>query len=338
MEHITGMINNIFIAIIAILVGAYALNIVADKLSDALHIIGLKLNMPDSVRGATFDAVASSLPELFTALVALLVHHQFNEIGFGTVAGSGIFNILVIPMLSIWFFKGNLNLHLDKKSVYRDMIFYLAAIVILVFYTFKGQYTFTTGIALVLVYFIYLLKLYLETKEHQDSSEGRHDELKEVGDKPYIVLLVVTAICLFGIYFLVEIIVAGAVVTAETLKIPTIIVSLIVLASATSIPDTLLSIKSSKRGDIDGALSNAVGSNIFDLSICLGFPLLLVKNPIKVDFRGNIGIIFFLIVSMVTTASVLLNKKGLSKKSGLFMAISYIAFLGYVLLLGIRGI
>lgn len=336
MEIITGLINNLGVAVIVILVASYALNYVADKLSDELHLVGLKLNLPHSVRGATFDAIASSLPEFFTAIVAVTVHHKFNEIGFGTIAGSGIFNILLIPMLSIWFFKGaNINVHLDKKSIYRDMLFYSAAILVLIFFTIRGQYTSITGIILILVYIGYLFKLYTETKEHQESVQERNDEIKEAGgDKPYSKILPIVFLCLFGIYFLIEVIVKSAIVVSTTFNIPTIIVSLIVLASATSIPDTLLSIKSSTRGDIDGALSNAVGSNIFDLSICLGMPLLLVKEPVVVGLRENLGIIFFLILSMITTAYVLLNKKGLSKNSGIYMGISYACFLGYIVLVG----
>jgi cation:H+ antiporter len=117
MEHLTALITKFYVAIVIILVASYFLNYVADKLSDELHLVGLKLNLPHSVRGATFDAVASSLPEFFTAIVAVTVHHKFNDIGFGTIAGSGIFNSLLIPMFSSWFFKGaRIKLNLVKNS------------------------------------------------------------------------------------------------------------------------------------------------------------------------------------------------------------------------------
>jgi len=337
---ITGIIENFYIAIIAVIVATYLLNWVADILSDVLHLIGLKLNIPHSVRGATFDAAASSLPEFFTALIAVLVHQQFNDIGFGTIAGSGIFNVLLIPMLAILAFKGkNINVDLNKKGVFRDMFFYSAAISILIYFTAKGQYTSITGIVLISVYMAYLIKLYFETKKHQSEVEERTEEIEEAGgDKPYSKLLIISLFCLIGIYVLIDIIIKGALVIAATLHIPTIIVSLIVLASATSIPDTMLSIKSSKRGDIDGALSNAVGSNIFDISICLGVPLLFIKNPVIINFNENIGIIAFLLISMFTTAFVLLHKKGIKKKSVIYMAIAYSGFLIYIILVGMKVI
>jgi len=335
---ITGMINNFYIAIVAIIVATYLLNWIADLLSDALHLVGLKLNIPHSVRGATFDAAASSLPEFFTALIAVLVHHQFNDIGFGTIAGSGIFNVLLIPMLAIMAFKGkNININLNKKGVLRDMFFYSLAISILIYFTAKGEYNFTTGVVLISVYVAYLIKLYIETKKHQSQVEERTEEIEEAGgDKPYSKLLGVTLFCLVGIYVLIDIIIKAALVVAATLNIPTIIVSLIVLASATSIPDTMLSIKSSKRGDIDGALSNAVGSNIFDISICLGVPLLFIKNPVLINFTENMGIIAFLLLSMFATAYVLLHKKGIKKKNIIYMAVTYSSFLIYVVLVGLK--
>ncbi len=338
MGIITGMINNFYIAIVAIIVATYLLNWIADLLSDALHLVGLKLNIPHSVRGATFDAAASSLPEFFTALIAVLVHHQFNDIGFGTIAGSGIFNVLLIPMLAIMAFKGkNININLNKKGVLRDMFFYSLAISILIYFTAKGEYNFTTGVVLISVYVAYLIKLYIETKKHQSQVEERTEEIEEAGgDKPYSKLLGVTLFCLVGIYVLIDIIIKAALVVAATLNIPTIIVSLIVLASATSIPDTMLSIKSSKRGDIDGALSNAVGSNIFDISICLGVPLLFIKNPVLINFTENMGIIAFLLLSMFATAYVLLHKKGIKKKNIIYMAVTYSSFLIYVVLVGLK--
>ena len=49
-----------------------------------------------------------------------------------------------------------------------------------------------------------------------------------------------------------------------------------ILAVATSLPDAFLSLISAKNGESDAALSNALGSNTFDILICLGLPIFYI--------------------------------------------------------------
>ena len=65
--------------------------------------------------------------------------------------------------------------------------------------------------------------------------------------------------------------------TAETLGVDIFFVAVILAAAASSVPDTFLSIGSARKGDDDGAVSNAFGSNIFDISICVSIPLLVAS-------------------------------------------------------------
>jgi len=57
--------------------------------------------------------------------------------------------------------------------------------------------------------------------------------------------------------------------------IPVIFVSVVIASAATSVPDTILSIRDAKAGNYDDAVSNAIGSNIFDVCFALGLPLFL---------------------------------------------------------------
>ena len=62
--------------------------------------------------------------------------------------------------------------------------------------------------------------------------------------------------------------------SAEALEVRPYFTAVVLAAAATSVPDTILSMKDAYRGEYDDALANAVGSNIFDITICLGVPLL----------------------------------------------------------------
>ena len=63
--------------------------------------------------------------------------------------------------------------------------------------------------------------------------------------------------------------------TFEGLDIPIMFVAVILASAASSVPDTIISMNDAKKGNYDDAISNALGSNIFDICFALGFPLFL---------------------------------------------------------------
>ncbi|XP_076983909.1 sodium/potassium/calcium exchanger 5 [Tamandua tetradactyla] len=94
-------------------------------------------------------------------------------------------------------------------------------------------------------------------------------------------------------------------ITGETLEIPDTVMGLTLLAAGTSIPDTIASVLVARKGKGDMAMSNIVGSNVFDM-LCLGVPWFIktafinTSAPVDVNSRGltyitislNISIIF----------------------------------------------
>ena len=72
--------------------------------------------------------------------------------------------------------------------------------------------------------------------------------------------------------------------TYEGLGMSAMFVAVIFAAMATSVPDTIISIRDAQDGDYDDAVANALGSNIFDICFALGFPLFvytLIHGPIQ---------------------------------------------------------
>lgn len=344
-------IDSIFLSVVMLVVTAFVINQAADKLGDALHVLGTKLKIPNSVRGATFDAISSSFPEFSTAMVAVIVYQQFTHVGLPTIAGSGIFNILLIPMLSIFAYKGSRLLKAEKSGIYRDMIFYSLSILSLIYMAYTGQFTFISGLILIVIYIGYILTLSIQaTKFNKNITLGEEigikaelqKELEDEGeeadfvDMSYNKIIFIVLITMALIWISTDAIVQSSIIISNTFNIPTLIVSVVILAACTSIPDTLLSVKSARLGDADGAVSNAVGSNIFDICICLGVPMLIAGKNIPVSLSENLVIFVFLIVSMLTTALILLKKNGAEKKDTIIMGAVYICFLVYVVCVGLR--
>ncbi|XP_008141334.1 sodium/potassium/calcium exchanger 5 [Eptesicus fuscus] len=134
-------------------------------------------------------------------------------------------------------------------------------------------------------------------------------------------------------------------ITGETLEIPDTIMGLTLLAAGTSIPDTIASVLVARKGKGDMAMSNIVGSNVFDM-LCLGVPWLIktvfinTSAPVEVNSRGltyvtislNISIIFLFL-------AVHFNGWKLDRKLGIVCLLLYLglATLSVLYELGIIG-
>ncbi|KAM9765754.1 sodium/potassium/calcium exchanger 5 [Menidia menidia] len=134
-------------------------------------------------------------------------------------------------------------------------------------------------------------------------------------------------------------------VVGETLGIPDTVMGLTLLAAGTSIPDTVASVMVAREGKADMAMSNIVGSNVFDM-LCLGLPWFIktafvdTNNPVEVNSTGLLFISSTLLLSIVFLfVSVHVNGWKLDWKLGLVCLFCYILFATLSILyeLGIIG-
>lgn len=93
----------------------------------------------------------------------------------------------------------------------------------------------------------------------------------------YLLLVVGFILLIKGADFFVD----GSSSVAKLLRVPTIIIGLTVVAFGTSMPEASVSITAAMKGQNGLAVSNVLGSNIFNLLIVLGFSALV--HPIKAD-------------------------------------------------------
>ena len=100
-----------------------------------------------------------------------------------------------------------------------------------------------------------------------------------------------------------------------------------ILAAATSLPDTLLSVFAVRRGDPAGAVANAFGSNSFDILICLGLPI-AVTGGVMVNWAVSWPILIFLLASTLGAVLFMLTDWKLSRKEAAIMAATYVLFNG----------
>ena len=133
----TGLI----IPLILIVFSGYVIWRAGDTFLEGSNYIGR--NLKDGVKGATINAVASSMPELFIALFFLFYLKDASGFsgGLGTSFGSVLFNSLIIPSVAI---IGVLSrskkktVAVSKKIILRDGVWLLLVEFVLIYFIQQG--------------------------------------------------------------------------------------------------------------------------------------------------------------------------------------------------------
>uniref|UniRef100_A0A8C3A5U4 Solute carrier family 24 member 3 n=1 Tax=Cyclopterus lumpus TaxID=8103 RepID=A0A8C3A5U4_CYCLU len=119
-----------------------------------------------------------------------------------------------------------------------------------------------------------------------------------------------------------------------TLGIPDVIMGITFLAAGTSVPDCMASLIVARQGMGDMAVSNSIGSNVFDILVGLGLPWALKTlaisygSDIKLNSKGLIFSVGLLLASVfLTVLGVHLNKWTLDKRFGFMCLLLYSVFL-----------
>lgn len=317
---------------IALLGCMWAIWKISDKFENATNYLGR--NMGEGVKGATFNAIGSSLPELLTTFIFLFILKDAEGFanGLATTAGSGIFNSLVIPGMVI--FAVSVPFSVSRKVVLRDGIALIIAEVILIFLLGTHMLTWMHGLGLMILYLMYFLYLSRNFDTGVGPSpEEEQDLYQELNGWNPWALLVATTVAMGGAcYVLCE----AVIHVAEAANVATYFVSVILAAAATSVPDTFISIRDAKKGNYEDSVANAFGSNIFDITFSLGLPVFLfclihgdIPIPEALAWTLQELRIALLILTVSVLALILFTKK-LTKFHGAVMISGYLTFVAFV--------
>nr|XP_046229326.1 sodium/potassium/calcium exchanger 4 isoform X2 [Scatophagus argus] len=119
-----------------------------------------------------------------------------------------------------------------------------------------------------------------------------------------------------------------------TLGIPDVIMGITFLAAGTSVPDCIASLIVARQGLGDMAVSNTIGSNVFDILVGLGVPWALQTmcvdygSEVMINSRGLVYSVVLLLGSVaLTVLGIHLNKWRLDVKLGVYVLVLYAVFL-----------
>jgi len=343
------------LASLVLILSFYLLNEVTDKyFIPSLDKIAHRLKMSDDAAGATFMAAGSSAPELFIAIIALIYGGENSDIGLGTIVGSALFNLLgIVGAVALV-----ANSKLAWKPLLRDLAFYTLSIAFLYWALMSGSISWYKALFFLLFYLVYILvvvnwkNFFPESKtiiQHEVDEDEESPQWKKLL-RPFDYLLerafphqkLYFTHFLLSVFFIALLswaLVESAIVISETLNVPKYIIALTILAFGTSVPDMMSSIIVAKQNRGGMAVSNAIGSNIFDILIGLGLPWLIIilvsgSNVFVNTYDLSKHVIFLLLSVVFVLILIMINKWKLNRTLGFIILAAYLTYLSYTIYLG----
>ncbi|MEJ2281907.1 MAG: sodium:calcium antiporter [Candidatus Bathyarchaeota archaeon] len=313
-----GIIGNIVVLVISLGVLIRASSLTITNSVNLASVTGLG----KTKIGFLLVAFSTSLPELFVATFAI-VNRGTIGISIGNLLGSNIINICLIlgigfliialkfPESAGFFTKmardevGDLNFGIFVASIVPLLLLYF------------GYATQIMGIILIGLFIYNMYGLVRKRETVQEIS----DTAEKSEYKNYIIKSIVGIIgVVISSFFIIE----SASFLALIAGIPPIIVGATVVAFGTSFPELVTSVDSVRKGFIDLALGNVIGSCFINITLILGFTF--VFAPLNVDVSAFSDLILFSLIVNIVFGYIIQNSS-IGKREGITLLIIYAIFL-----------
>ncbi|WP_251623959.1 calcium/sodium antiporter [Odoribacter lunatus] len=298
----------------------------ADKLVDGGSALAARLNIPNIVIGLTVVAFGTSTPELVVNVISSVQGR--SALALGNVLGSNIFNILAILGITAVIYP----IGIKKTTTWVEVPMALFASILL-FVTFCNDHwpvpasyviSRTEGIIFLcffLVFVTYTLML------------ARKGECETIDIKPYSILRALLFI-IVGIAGLItggELLVKGAVSLAEAAGISQRVIAITILSVGTSLPELATSLVAARKKNVDMAIGNVVGSNLFNTFLILGTSAVIRPIPMSC---ADLTDIFVNILATLLLFLFIFTGKGrrIEKWEGIIFILLYILYLMILLI------
>ncbi len=305
------MIQNIvFIAI-----GFAMLMFGAQWLVDGASTIARKYHIPEIIIGLTIVSIGTSMPEFMVSFTSAFEGH--SDISLGNVIGSNICNLLLILGLTSLVCP----LVFQKTTKRYDIpIMIFATILVFGIANFGGSISRVDGGILFLVFICFII--YTIKIAKKSMNENNSDTNIKTTKKDMIISVLKIVVGILLLKFGGDISVNNAVEVAKTLGVSERIISVTIVAIGTSLPELITSVVAAFKKEIDIAIGNIVGSNIFNLLLILGLPAII--SPMAYSVSYNTDFILLIISSILLLFFASFGKKDtMTRFNGLIYLLMY---------------
>lgn len=322
----------VFIDLVLIIVGFVLLIKGADFLVNGASSLAKRFNVSDIAIGLTVVAMGTSAPELVVNLIsgAEVTEGGTNDIVFGNIIGSNIFNVFLILGISSVIYP----LTVQRNALWKEIPYSLLGTIIFFVLVndviFFEKETNTLGlfdsIILLVMFCIFLVYIFMNLQRHPDDNEAMEDIVIYSNVKTTLMIVIGIGGLVFGGRMIVD----NAVEIATIFNVSQKLIGLTILAAGTSLPELATSAVAAFQKKSDLAVGNIVGSNIFNLLLVIGMTG-LVHHPLGYPDSLNMDMYFvmagtlMLFLFMFTFA-----KYKLDRSEGLLYLLGFIIYM-YIL-------
>ena len=284
---------DILIILLGLAVGFILLVKGADVMVKSAVQIAVRLNIPQSIIGATFIGFGTSAPELFASTGAALNGNL--SLGIGNIIGSNIANsLLVVAVLYLFIDKSyNKKIKLNPTSSFWMMI---VTTVFVSSYMLINEFPLVLGVTLLVLVCAITYKLVNE--EAIDEEEYLDEVIANVWPKALLSLIATV----YGSSLVVD----NAIQLAELFGISSIVIGVTVVALGTSLPEVAGTIYAARLKKPDLVFGNIFGSNLFNIGLVGGASIIIQPGNIESDVTIQMFMMYFisLVVIIISRSTV----------------------------------
>lgn len=299
----------------------------ADLLVDGAASIARRLKVSDLVIGLTVVAFGTSTPELFVNLISSFKGN--SDIAIGNVLGSNIANVFLILGVSSIIYP----LAVTKGTVWKEIPFSLLAAVVLLLAANDqildraGASVLTRIDGLIFLCFFTIFIYYTFSIATQVEGMDEHIPARQLGGLRSLIYIIVG---LAGLIIGGKWIVDGAIALAAKLGMSESLIGLTIVAVGTSLPELATSAVAAYKKNVEIAVGNVVGSNIFNIFFVLGISAAI--RPLPFQSKNNVDLAAVILSSLMLFLFMFTGKKrSLDRWEGIVCLLLYSGYIAFLI-------
>ena len=317
----------LILEIICLIVGAVLLIEGSQVLIMGTSDLGKRFKLSTFVINITIIAFATSIPELFVSIKAMSVN--LPEVLVFNIIGSNIVNtLLIIGLVSL------MNpLKINNNTITKELPLNLISVGLFVFLVlddlFLKKLNNTIGIIdafvliiFFLIYIYYMVRLIRVRKDIRILEKPMYTPIRSILYSGLGISMIIVG-SIFSVNMIYKI-------SLEFLNIK--ILSVFLLALITSLPELIYGIRAIKNQD-DLIIGNVIGSNIFNICICIAIPVIILGN-LNVNFLSIVDLLN-LLISAIIIFLFAQRKSKIGKFEGIIMLSVFLIYFVYIIVEGV---
>ena len=316
----------LFLVIICLIIGFAFLMKGADYFVEGSSSVAKRLKVPSIIIGLTIVAMGTSLPETAVSVTASIANN--NALAISNVVGSNIFNMMfVIGVCSILATIG-----VKRETIIRDIPLSLVCATLLLIFGYLafgdrshmilGRFD---GIIFLIIFAVYVLMMVFQAMRARNNQEVVQLETME-NEELMIMSYPKSLLCIVGGAAAIAF---GGDLTVDAASRIAIDLGLTLVSIGTSLPELVTSIVAARKNEVDMAVGNAIGSNIFNILMVLGIASAI--SPLQLIGENVIDIIVLVVFSVVVWIFGATKKK-ISRTEGIAMICMYLCYSVYIIM------